>query len=80
MECFYEDGSMLYIDPQNCIDCQACTPECPVEAIYQDVDVPTNWAHFIALNAERSAALIAAGAGHIVEKKDAKEGPGCKRG
>src|SRR5438477_3503683 len=68
MECFYEDGSMLFIDPETCIDCQACIPECPVEAIFQDTDIPASWTHFIALNAERSAALIATGDGHIIEK------------
>ena len=77
-ECFYEDGSMLYIDPNHCIDCEACVPECPVEAIHHETRVPENWAHFVALNAERSAALIAAGEGHILEKKEPKEGPGCK--
>jgi len=70
---------MLYIDPENCIDCQACTPECPVEAIFQDTDVPAKWQQFIALNAERFAALIASGEGHIIEKKEAKEGTGCRK-
>jgi len=79
MDCFYEDGSMLYIDPTECIDCQACTPECPVEAIFQDINVPTKWSHYLAINAERSAALIAAGKGHITERKEPKEGPGCKK-
>ncbi len=79
MECFYEDGSMLYIDPVNCIDCEACVPECPVEAIYHETNVPPLWAHFVALNAERSAALIASGKGHIREKQEPKEGIGCKR-
>ena len=78
-ECFYEDGSMLYIDPEHCIDCEACMPECPVEAIYPDVAVPSKWAHFIAINAERSAALIAASDGHIVERKEPKEGPDCRK-
>jgi ferredoxin len=78
-ECFYEDGSMLYIDPEHCIDCEACVPECPVEAIFRDTDVPDAWSHFIALNAERSAALIAAEAGHILEKREAKLGAGCKK-
>ena len=40
-------------------DCQACTPECPVEAIFQDINVPSKWQHWIAINAERSAAIIA---------------------
>src|SRR5262249_31316755 len=78
-ECFYEDGSMLYIDPIHCIDCEACVPECPVEAIYRDEQVPAKWTQYIALNAERSVALIASAEGHIVEKKEPKEGPGCKR-
>ena len=78
-ECFYEDGSMLYIDPEHCIDCQACTPECPVEAIFQDCDVPAAWEHFIAVNAERSAAIIASGQGPFVERKEPKQGSGCSR-
>lgn len=52
---------------------------CRVGAIYMDVNVPPAWAHFIPLNAERSAALIAASEGHIVEKKEPKEGVGCKK-
>jgi ferredoxin len=70
---------MLYIDPEHCIDCEACIPECPVEAIYVDTNVPARWRDFIALNAERSAVLIAAREGHIVEKKEPKEGPGCRK-
>ena len=69
MECFYQDDRMLYIDPEQCIDCEACLPECPVEAIFLDTQVPEKWESFIALNAERSAALIAAGEGHITEKR-----------
>ena len=76
MECFYEDGSMLYIDPASCIDCDACAPECPVEAIFQDVHVPAAWSRFIALNAERSATLIAAGAEPLREKKQPRQAPG----
>jgi ferredoxin len=52
-ECFYEGDDMLYIDPVDCIDCGACVPECPVSAIYQDIDVPEQWTSYIALNAER---------------------------
>jgi ferredoxin len=43
---------MLYIDPETCIDCEACVPECPVEAIFLDEDVPEKWHEYIALNAE----------------------------
>jgi ferredoxin len=52
MDCFYEGESMLYIHPEECIDCGACVPECPVEAIYYEGDVPEEWQDFIALNGE----------------------------
>ena len=48
---------MLYIDPDVCIDCGACVPECPVEAIYDEGSVPAEEAHFLALNAERASSL-----------------------
>jgi ferredoxin len=79
VDCFYEDGSMLYIDPMECICCEACVSECPVEAIFAETDVPARWQNYIALNAERSAALIASGEGHIVEKQEPMEGAGCKK-
>jgi NAD-dependent dihydropyrimidine dehydrogenase PreA subunit len=43
---------MFYIHPDECIDCGACVPECPVEAIFEDVDVPDNWDSFTAKNAD----------------------------
>ena len=46
---------MLYIDPDDCIDCDACLPECPVAAIFPDWRVPDEWKDFIALNAEMAA-------------------------
>ena len=49
---FREGEKMLYIDPTSCIDCDACVPECPVEAIFYEERVPTEWRDFIALNAE----------------------------
>jgi len=70
---------MLYIDPNDCIDCEACVPECPVEAIFAEANVPAQWASWTPLNAEKSAALKASGVGPITEKQDAKEGPGCKK-
>jgi ferredoxin len=79
-ECFYQDEWMLYIDPEHCIDCDACIPECPVEAIYAEADVPEPWARYIELNRERTAALIAAQTGHITERQEAKEGAGCNKG
>lgn len=51
VDCFHADDEMLYIDPDECIDCALCIPECPVEAIFADVDVPERWKSYIALNA-----------------------------
>ena len=55
VECFHEGEKMLYIDPDECIDCGACVLECPVEAIFYDDDVPPQWHEFIGLNAEMAA-------------------------
>jgi ferredoxin len=57
VSCFHGDGEMLYIDPARCIDCGACIPECPVEAIYEEGTVPPESAHWLAINAERAAKL-----------------------
>lgn len=51
-DCFHEGERMLFIDPDHCIDCEACVPECPVAAIFHDSTVPPKWQHYIALNAE----------------------------
>ncbi len=48
----FQNTSQLYIDPEECIDCGACVPECPVNAIYQDEDVPEEWREYIVRNAE----------------------------
>ena len=52
VECFYEGEQMLYIHPDECIDCEACVPECPVEAIFHEDNVPEEWKAFTQLNAE----------------------------
>lgn len=56
VSCFYivEADRCLYIHPDECIDCNACVPACPVEAIYADTDVPENMAQWTAMNAEKS--------------------------
>ena len=46
-------GHMLYIDPEECIDCGACEPECPVEAIFEEDAVPDEWAKFKKMNYDR---------------------------
>ncbi len=53
-DCFHEGDSMVYIDPESCIDCGQCIPECPVEAIFPDEDVPEDQSPFIELNREMS--------------------------
>ena len=52
VECFYSGDKMLYIHPDECIDCEACVAECPVEAIFHEDNVPAEWKSFIELNAE----------------------------
>jgi ferredoxin len=68
MECFYGDEKQLYIDPDDCIDCEACIPECPVEAIYFEDNVPKQWTHYVQLNADRVKILKPAGA-RVLEKQ-----------
>lgn len=52
VDCFLEGPNFLVIDPQGCIDCGVCVPECPVEAIYADDDLPADQQVFLQLNAE----------------------------
>jgi ferredoxin len=57
VDAFREDEQCLWIDPEACIDCGACVPECPVEAIFTDRNVPPEWEHYIQLNADKSRDL-----------------------
>jgi ferredoxin len=52
VDCFREGPNFLVIDPDECIDCTLCVPECPAEAIFAEDDVPPSQKSFIALNAE----------------------------
>ncbi|HVV68258.1 MAG TPA: ferredoxin FdxA [Gammaproteobacteria bacterium] len=52
VDCFREGAHFLVIDPDECIDCNLCVPECPVDAIFAEDDVPESQKHFIELNAE----------------------------
>jgi ferredoxin len=54
VDCIYEGSDQLYIHPDECIDCGACEPECPVTAIFPEEDVPTEQLAFIKLNADLS--------------------------
>ncbi len=54
VNCFYEGENFLAINPDECIDCGACVPECPSEAIFSEDDLPDRWKEFTPLNAELS--------------------------
>jgi len=50
VDCFYEGPNMLVINPDECIDCGVCVPECPVEAIVADNDIAEDQTPFIEIN------------------------------
>jgi len=52
VDCFHAGPNFLVIDPEECIDCQLCEPECPISAIFAEDDLPPDQENFIALNAE----------------------------
>jgi ferredoxin len=54
VDCFYEGPNMLVIDPDECIDCALCEPECPVDAIFADDEIPEGQEKFLELNQELS--------------------------
>jgi len=56
-DCFREGEQMLFIDPECCIDCEACAAECPTSAIFHEDNVPAEWREFVALNREMAAVL-----------------------
>ena len=52
VDCFHEGPNFLVINPEECIDCNLCVPECPVEAIFPDEELPEDQQEFLALNAK----------------------------
>ena len=72
VEAFHELSDRLYINPDTCIDCDACVPECPVEAIFSDAALPAEFGEWLELNAEAAEHPV------IGVKKDALLGPACK--
>lgn len=54
VDCFHEGPNFLVIDPDECIDCSLCEPECPANAIFAEDDLPDEQQHFLDLNAELS--------------------------
>jgi ferredoxin len=69
VDCFHGDDEMLYIDPDECIDCGACVPECPVEAIFDEAQLPDDKTEWITLNADKAPGLPV-----VNEKGDALPG------
>ena len=59
-DCFRIGARMLYIHPTECIDCEACVPECPVHAIYREDELPEEWVPFRDLNATMARQLSTA--------------------
>lgn len=52
VDCFHEGPNFLVIDPDECIDCDVCVPECPAEAIFPEADLPPGQEKFLEINAE----------------------------
>jgi ferredoxin len=54
VDCFYLDADMVFINPDECIDCGACEPTCPVEAIFPADDLPADKAEWQKVNADKT--------------------------
>jgi ferredoxin len=74
VDCFNEGPNFLVIDPDSCIDCGVCVPECPADAIYADTDVPPNMVHFIQLNADLAKKWPVASPGNPLPDADQWKG------
>jgi len=57
VDCIYEGARKMYINPDECVDCGACEPVCPVEAIFFEDDLPNNWTGFRRADTEFFAEL-----------------------
>ena len=55
VDCFHEGANFLVIDPETCIDCGLCIPECPTKAIFPEEELPEEWAEYTELNAKYAA-------------------------
>jgi ferredoxin len=82
VDCFYfhnnteeKHKNMIFINPDECIDCGACLPECPVEAIYPEEDLPDELKHFLDVNAKYSGD----DAENVTDKQDPLPGADKRR-
>ncbi len=66
VDCFHEGPNFLVIDPEECIDCTLCEPECPANAIFSQDELPPEYQNFVAINAELAKIWPI-----ITERKDA---------
>ena len=76
VDCIYEGARMLYIHPDECVDCGACEPVCPVEAIYYEDDVPEQWADYTKANVDFFDELGSPGGASKVGKIGLRRGAG----
>ena len=65
VDCFYEGKDFLVINPDECIDCGACEPECPVNAIFEEDDLPEKWHKYMEINERLGQSWP-----NIIEQKD----------
>ena len=56
VDCFHEGVNFLTIDPETCIDCGLCPPECPTSAIFAEEDLPEKWKEYVEINKKYSPA------------------------
>ncbi|WP_221357873.1 ferredoxin [Streptomyces beigongshangae] len=61
VDCIYEGPRKMYIQPDECVDCGACEPVCPVEAVFYQDDVPAQWAHYTTVERDFFAVIGAPG-------------------
>ena len=71
VDCFYEGKNFLVISPDECIDCGACEPECPVSAIFEEDELPEKWQDYIDINARLAEAWSDA---NITEQQEPMSG------
>jgi NAD-dependent dihydropyrimidine dehydrogenase PreA subunit len=75
VDCIYEGARMMYVNPNECVDCGACEPVCPMEAIFYEDDVPETWAAFVPAAQEFFTDLGAPGGASALGKQNYDSGP-----